>query len=319
MRIATFAAGFAFTYLKGAALRLVGALAGARDQMVLTTVANRAFGASALANKGGILGLAKNAIPMVTTAIRTLGMALVTNPIGIIIAGIATAGLQIYRHWDGVKAFMVGTFEGLKEGLQPLISKFSAFYDTLGPVKTAIDWVGESIGMAWDWFKKLFEPVHYSSEELKAAGEAGKTFGKALADGIDFVTKPLQWLIDSIMWVSDNMGLITKQAVDFKNAVADKAGNAWQATKDFFTSPFSSDEPEGGALPATNAAGAVLPAPAMANRGGNSYTDSSQTTYQITQRPGESNDDLARRITAEQERARQVRQRSMMNDGGTPP
>lgn len=319
MRIATFAAGFAFTYLRGGALRVVGALAGARAQMALTAVSARTVGAAATLANGGLVGMASRGIPAVVTGVRAIGAAFVSTGIGALVAGLALGGLWIYRNWAGVKAFMTGTLQGIQEGLQPLTDKLGALWDKLGPVKTAFQWVADAAGKAWDWFTKLAEPVTYSSGELKKAGDAGQEFGKALAAGIDFVTAPLQWLIDKIIWVSDNIGTLTDKAVDFKNSVSDMAGGAWQKTKDFFSNPFGDEAPQGNATTTPQTPASALPAPALANRGGSTYTDSSTTTIQVTQRPGESNADLAKRIADEQERRRQVRQRSMMNDGVVAP
>lgn len=320
MRIATFAAGFAFTYLRGGALRVVGALAGARAQMALTAVSARAVGAAATVANGGLLGMATRGIPAVVAGVRAIGAAFISTGIGALITGLALGGLWIYRNWAGVKAFMTGTLQGIQQGLQPVTEKFQALWDKLGPVKTAFQWVADVAGKVWDWFTKLAEPVSYSGEELKKAGDAGQKFGKALAAGIDFVLGPIQFLIDKIIWVSDNIGALTQKAVDFKNSVSDMAGSAWESTKDFFRNPFGGDDvPEGNTLASPMTPGNALPAPALANRGGSTYTDSSTTTIQVTQRPGENSADLAKRIADEQERRRQVRQRSMMNDGVTAP
>lgn len=320
MRIATFAAGFAFTYLRGGALRVVGAMAGARAQMALTAVSARAVGAAATVANGGLVGMASRGIPAVVTGVRAIGAAFISTGIGALITGLALGGLCIYRNWAGVKAFMTGTLQGIQQGLQPVTEKFQALWDKLGPVKTAFQWVADVAGKVWDWFTKLAEPVSYSGEELKKAGDAGQKFGKALAAGIDFVLGPIQFLIDKIIWVSDNIGALTQKAIDFKNSVSDMAGSAWESTKDFFRNPFGGDDvPEGNTLATPMTPGNALPAPALANRGGSTYTDSSTTTIQVTQRPGESNADLAKRIADEQERRRQVRQRSMMNDGVTAP
>ena len=320
MRIATFAAGFAFTYLRGGALRVVGALAGARAQMALTAVSARAVGAAATVANGGLVGMASRGIPAVVAGVRAIGAAFISTGIGALITGLALGGLWIYRNWAGVKAFMTGTLQGIQQGLQPVTEKFQALWDKLGPVKTAFQWVADVAGKVWDWFTKLAEPVSYSGEELKKAGDAGQKFGKALAAGIDFVLGPIQFLIDKIIWVSDNIGALTQKAIDFKNSVSDMAGSAWESTKDFFRNPFGGDDvPEGNTLATPQTPASALPAPALANRGGSTYQDNSQTTMQIVQRPGENTTDLAKRIADEQERRRQVRQRSMMNDGVTAP
>lgn len=298
LKVATFAAGFAFTYLRGGLLNITGVVASARAQMAL---------------------MATRSLPLVAAGVRTVGAAFISTGIGALVAGLAIGGLWIYRNWAGVKAFMVGTLEGIQQGLQPLIDNLTTLWNNLGPVKTAFEWVGGAIAKVWDWFTKLVQPVTYSGEELKKAGDAGQEFGKALAAGINFVTAPLQWLIDKIAWVITNMDTLKNKAVDFKNSVSDMAGGAWQKTKDFFSNPFGDDAPQGNTLATPQTPASALPAPALANRGGSTYTDSSTTTIQVTQRPGENNADLAKRIADEQERRRQVRQRSMMNDGVVAP
>ena len=298
LRVATFAAGFAFTFLKGGLLNVSSLFARMNASAVLAST---------------------RGLPAVATGVRAIGAAFISTGIGALITGLALGGLWIYRNWAGVKAFMTGTLQGIQQGLQPVTEKFQALWDKLGPVKTAFQWVADAAGKAWDWFTKLAEPVSYSGEELKKAGDAGQQFGKALAAGIDFVLGPIQFLIDKIIWVSDNIGALTQKAIDFKNSVSDMAGGAWQKTKDFFSNPFGDDAPQGNAMTTPQTPASALPAPALANRGGSTYTDSSTTTIQVTQRPGENNADLAKRIADEQERRRQVRQRSMMNDGVTAP
>ncbi len=291
LRLATLAASYAFTFFRGGALQMA------------------AIGAKL---RAGFI-LASSAMPAVVAGIRAISLALVTNPIGAVLAGIAFAGLQIYRHWDGIKAFMVGTFEGVMTGLQPLVDSFRAFWQVLAPLHPVFDAIGNGLKTAWEWFTNLLQPVQYTSDELKAAGEAGKTFGEALAAGINFVLTPLKALIDGLTWVSNNIGGIADQAVRFKNAVGDKVGGAWSSTKSFLG--FGDEGQQQAAQPAPGAP--ALPAPAMATaRGqGGTYTDQSQNNIQIVQQPGENNRDLARRITEEQERQRRVRQRNMMLDG----
>ena len=113
------------------------------------------------------------------------------SPIGVVVAAIVGAGIYIYNNWEKVKAFFGGFLEGLRAGLQPVIDKFKPF----------VGWI-ES---AFNWFTNLLAPVQSTKEDLDAAASAGKKFGEWLAVGIDLATKPLQWLMDSIKWVIDNM------------------------------------------------------------------------------------------------------------------
>jgi phage tail tape measure protein, TP901 family len=113
------------------------------------------------------------------------------SPIGVVVAAVVGAGIYIYKNWEKVKSFFSGFLNGLQSGLQPVIDKFKPF----------VGWI-ES---AFNWFTNLLAPVQSTKEDLDAAASVGKKFGEWLAAGIDLVTKPLQWLMDSIKWVIDNM------------------------------------------------------------------------------------------------------------------
>lgn len=312
LKVATIASGYAMTFVKGGALQMAGALAGARGQLLLTSIATRAFGASSLAASGGVAGMGARALPMMAGGIRAVGLALATNPIGLIVTGIATAGLLIYRYWDGIKAFMVGTFDGVSSGLQPLVHTFTEFGKVLAPIKPLFDLIGGALSSAWTWFTNLLGPVVFTQDELGKAGAAGKSFGESLAAGITFVLTPLNLLITGLTWVANNIGAIMDKAVAFKNTVGDGIGGAWSKTKAFF----GGDDPA--ADPAAPTTSPNLPAvPKMAGERGatSTYEDKSQNTFQIVQQPGQDQKSLAREVAAEQERQRQVRQRGAMHDG----
>lgn len=298
LRLAMLGTRLAFTVLGGQALAASSRIALLKANTILA---------------GGAMPLLAARLASVGIAVRAVGLALVATPIGAILAGVATAGLLIYRHWDGVSAFLVGAFEGIKSGLQPLVDTFTAFGAALTPLHPLFDMIGGALKTAWAWFTNLLGPVTYTQEELGKAGAAGKSFGEALAAGINFVLIPLNTLITGLTWVANNIGGIADKAIAFKNAAGGAVGDAWNKTKSFF----GGDE-----APATGAPGspvASLPTPAMATAKGQagSYTDQSQNTFQVIQQPGENSRDLARRITEEQQRQRGIRQRNTMADGVT--
>lgn len=290
-RLATLGSAYAFTFLKGGALQILGIVARVRAGFVL----------------------ASSAMPLVVTGIRAIGMAFVSTGIGALVAGLALGGLMIYRHWDGVKAFFTGVFDGILSGLQPVVQTFSDFWKALAPLHPMFEKIGGALQALWKWFTDLLQPVKYSQDELGKAGAAGKSFGEFLAMGINIALTPLQLLIEGLTWVANNIGGIADKAIAFKNSVGDGIGNAWQNTKNFIGLGDQSVTPP---TPVSRAQGLGLPAPMMANRAGaGSYTDSSTNNFQIVQQPGENNRDLARRVTEEQERQRKIRQRGIMTDG----
>lgn len=71
-----------------------------------------------------------------------------------------------------------------------------------------VGWIEKAV----KWFSDLLSPVENTTVELLAASRAGRNFGEWLAAGIDLVTKPLQWVMDSIKWIMDNIPTIEKTA-----------------------------------------------------------------------------------------------------------
>lgn len=167
----------------GGALTIFGALSMALS-FVLYPIARLGL---ALANLGLTLPRIGGAIVRgLLSPLKFVGLAL--SPIG---AAIIAAGIAIFKYWQPISSFFSGFLSGLQSGLQPVIDKF----------KPLVGWI-ESV---FNWFTNLLAPVQSTKEDLDAAASAGKKFGEWLAAGIDLVTKPLQWLMDGIKWVLDNL------------------------------------------------------------------------------------------------------------------
>lgn len=174
-------------------------------------------------------------------------------------------------------------------------------------------------GILWAGRMLLLNPIGLAVTAIAGAAyliyKNWEPLKKWFADLWADITRIFDDSIGKIMGMIDG---IKQKWTDFKSTVSSGVGDAWQNTKDFFSNPFGTDDNTG--KPAAAAPGMTPPAaPQMANRSGGTYQDNSQNTYQIVQRPGESNADLAKRIAAEQERQRGVRQRSMMTDGAFQP
>ncbi|HFK6576876.1 TPA: phage tail tape measure protein [Klebsiella pneumoniae] len=289
LKVATLAGGYAFTFLKGGALTLAKGLAGARAEMALTATGARLMGASAAVARGGVIGL---------------GRALVMNPIGAIAAGIAVAGLAIYKNWDMVKAAAIGFGRGMLEGLQPVSDAISTVRQALTPLEPAFKVVGDAVKGVFNWFSNLLEPTKHTSDQLKSATDAGQTFGKVVGEAISFVLTPLTALVDGFKWISQHGG----QILNTVGATIDKAKSwlpSWAGGTD--------DEKD---APKAPAGLNPPPAPVMANRSG-STTISTNDQYHISVQatPGMDEDALARKVAQQLRQQQAVRQRSMMTDG----
>lgn len=199
----------------GGSLTVFGALAFALS-FVLYPIARLFLGVSKLnillpKFAGKISGVGGTIARWLLSPLKLLPMLL--SPVGI--AFMATA-LLIYKYWDKVKAFFGGFWEGLKLGLAPVIEKFKPLGALFGVI---VDWLEKAV----KWFTDLFSPVKSTSDELDKAASAGKKFGEWLAAGINLVTTPLKWLMDSIQWVIDHMPSIEKFAKEYGNRIDNTA------------------------------------------------------------------------------------------------
>jgi hypothetical protein len=111
---------------------------------------------------------------LIKTAIlsfRAFSLTLLTSPLGWIALTIAGVAFVIFKYWKPITGFFKGVFQGLKEGLAPLMPTFNKLAKALEPITKPIKAI-------FDWFKKLFTPV----EDVGGAAEKmGIKFGKAIA------------------------------------------------------------------------------------------------------------------------------------------
>ncbi|MFH0025063.1 phage tail tape measure protein, partial [Pseudomonas fluorescens] len=269
LRIGTLAAGYGFTFLKGGALGVARVLAGTNAQMALSAAASTRLGAAAAVANGGLVGMASRALPMLAAGIRTVGVALVTTPIGAVVAGIAAGGLAIYKNWDLVKSFFSGFGSGVMEGMAPAIDAVKQLYAQLEFLHPVFEAVGTAVGTVWNWFTKLLDPITHSSEQLGKATTAGETFGRIVGGAINFALTPMQLLIKGFTWIGENGG-----------AILDKVGGAIAKAKSAFT--FGSDtSADGGGAILPNAP-ALPSVPAMATGRGGATTVNNSPTVNLT-------------------------------------
>lgn len=130
-----------------------------------------------------IPNLIKNAI----VAFRAFSVTLLTSPLGWIALAIGVVALVIYKYWKPISGFFKGMWQGLKEGLQPLMPLFQRMGKALSPIIAPIKAIV-------DWFKKLIKPVEDTGG---AAEKMGVRFGKAIANIIvkivELITKVFEF------------------------------------------------------------------------------------------------------------------------------
>lgn len=142
-KIASIGVGYAFTFLKGGFLAMQGSLLAFRTAITF-------------------LGIA---MPAVTTAIRVMGLALISNPIGLIIGGIALAAFFLIKNWKPVGEFFKNLFSGIIGWVK---NTFGWVMKLVEPLKSVVGSVKSVAGKAWN-----FVSGNSDSNEQKNASSVG--------------------------------------------------------------------------------------------------------------------------------------------------
>ena len=147
-KLATFALGYGFTFIKGGILSVVSVFTRMRTAFSLL--------------KLGFGGL----IPI----IRSVGAAIVSNPIGLIITGIAVGAALIIKYWKPISAFFKRLFEPVVEVFKNVWNWVTNLWEKAKDIFSGIkEWIKDSwVGKAWNW-------AFGSNEEQPKPPEIGHT------------------------------------------------------------------------------------------------------------------------------------------------
>ncbi|WP_127960145.1 hypothetical protein [Serratia microhaemolytica] len=148
---------------------------------------------------GGLAGVARVAFVALAGVIGTI-----TLPIWAIIAAIAALAVVVIKFWQPIKAFFSGFFDGLVEGLAPVIEAFSP--------------VIEMAKTAWNWFLSLFEPIQFSTEALANFSSVGKAFGKILSMALT----PVVSLFKGVSWLLRKLGILPEKSEEAQESLEEK-------------------------------------------------------------------------------------------------
>ncbi|MGX5834794.1 phage tail tape measure protein [Aeromonas piscicola] len=242
--------------------------------------------------------------PKVTKAIVGTAVALTTLKVGGLALGYA------FTFVKGAALSTVGLFYRVSAGAA--LAGTSTTAAAAGPTLLGKAFMFAGRGIIWMGRALLMNPIGLAITAI--AGSAYliydnwgklKPWFTALWD--DIVAK----FETAVVKIGGMIDSVKQKWSDTKDAVTGGVGSAWASTKEFFG--FGNDKSQG--QPTSMPSNLPLPAIASSRSRGNTYQDNSKTTVQVTQLPGESQQALAKRIVAEQERMRGVRQRSMMTDG----
>ncbi|APR97827.1 phage tail tape measure protein [Wolbachia endosymbiont of Folsomia candida] len=114
LKIAVVGGGYAFALLQGGALTLKAILYGQLGP--------------------ALMWLSTTIIPAVVTGFRVLTAAMISNPIGAVVALLATGAILVISNWEKVKDFFAGLWEYIKSIIKPIGEAFSWLGDTISSI-----------------------------------------------------------------------------------------------------------------------------------------------------------------------------------------
>jgi|GEM_PF-1100512 len=115
---------------------------------------------------GGLITFASTAIPVVIGGLRALTVALMTNPIGLVIGGIALAAGLIIANWEKVRTFFAGIWEPIKPAWEAFANWIGSFWKIISAPVAAI---GKVFEFLFGSNKKLQANITGSQEAANAA------------------------------------------------------------------------------------------------------------------------------------------------------
>ncbi|MBD3877362.1 phage tail tape measure protein [Pseudomonas kunmingensis] len=196
------AAGMAMSIVSGKTTLLNQALIGTRLAPLITGVGNLTA-----------------MLPGLTGVMGTLGGVIAATPIGWLIAGVAgvaVAGLLIYKYWEPIRAFAKGFFLGLTTGLSPIKKAFTAAFAPVAPLLASI---GALVRPIIQWFGELLTPVEMGGGAFFGTMVAGVSFGEKVGAALSALLTPLRWVLEGIGEIpkafSGGLGSVAALIVNF--------------------------------------------------------------------------------------------------------
>lgn len=125
--------------------------------------------------------LTSTVFPALVVGIKAVGLAFVSNPIGLAVVALGALAFLIFRQWQPIKAFFTGVWAGIKEGLTPLMTELAPIITVFGQAWTILT---APIRLVWSGLKllgsalgTLFGPIDSTKGQLEGVTSTGKKVG----------------------------------------------------------------------------------------------------------------------------------------------
>lgn len=206
----------------GGTIALQTALA-AMQGATLTPFQKLAAGARGLLTAVPGVGMLAGAIKAIGAAVATIS-APVWGAFALIAAGVAAAGVTIYKYWDRITATLSGVGQAVGEILAPALEAVRPVLDWFAPLGNVIAAGWEkatgAISAVSDWLGRLFQREALSDADKAAAKQSGYDFVMAIWDGMKQVAADLvAWMkglaADLVRPITDGIATIQNAARRF--------------------------------------------------------------------------------------------------------
>ncbi len=207
--------------------------------------------AGALGMFGTVLAPLGMALGVVKFAALGLGRALLMNPIGLLIAGIAGGAYLIIRNWSGIKEWFSNLWGGIKNNIsqkwqaiknlfiwKPVEKIKSAWSGLSAALSSPIDIAKGAASLAWSGVKLLFEwhPVNLITKNwsgIKSAAGSAVEGAKTKAEATWNIVKSIfEW--SPIEIIKEKWSGITDVVLAPINKAQEKLSQSWNALKGVF-------------------------------------------------------------------------------------
>lgn len=145
------------------------------------------------------LGLLGRAASVAALGWRAMSIAMLTNPITWVVLGLAAAALLIYTYWKPIKAFFIGFWQGLKDGITPILPLLAMIGEGWkGLFDLAVAFLQPIIA----WFREL---GFVSDETAQKSQNFGYLFGAMLGSLIGGITTIGGMIINGWRMIFDSL------------------------------------------------------------------------------------------------------------------
>jgi TP901 family phage tail tape measure protein len=306
---AALAAGYAWTFIQGGWSSAVKAIQTLKMGIALASIKLKLFNMTALVTNarikalaiggaikgfaGTLVSLAGKAIPIVIGGLRALSVALLTNPVGLIIAGIALAAGLLFTYWEPIKGFFSDLWDGIKSTFTSAWNWLTNIFSLINPLDSiASVWTGIS-----DFFTNLWSGI---IDQAKAALDWLLGKFEAVAGFIGDVWSSVTG------WFGDDDSKTPKKSSPRKPDLKPLAMATTVAAAPVAAQPADIAIPQ-----LTTPQAMTLSVPQQAGQ----ITHNNSYQISIHQQPDQNTESLVEQMMRELERRQQQRQRGVLGDG----